>query len=391
MSSKRENLCMKKLLLLFVCLGLAGGAAAGQSSSTQDLPAAPSASKQPPKPVPAPEPTQQPAAPKSQPQDIVPAVPPPGAASTQPANAASTPSSGAPAAPANPTVAQPTSADEPLTTIRTRVNEVNLIFTVTDKRGRFIKDLKPADLQILDDKKPPAQITTFRAETDLPLRVGLLVDTSNSIRDRFRFEQEAAIEFLSQIVRPKKDRGFVLGFDTTAEVEQDFTDDTEKLTTGVRRLRPGGGTALFDAIYYACRDKLGKISPGEAVRRAIVIVTDGDDNQSRVTREEAIDMAQRAEVIIYAISTNISGNTSRGDKVLERLADATGGRAFFPFKDQDIPSYFAAIQDELRSQYLLAYRPADFQADGRFRSIEILAQKKNLQVRTRRGYYAPKQ
>ncbi len=127
------------------------------------------------------------------------------------------------------------------------------------------------------------------------------------------------------------------------------------------------------------------------MRRAIVLVSDGDDNQSRVTREEAIEMAQRAEVIIYAISTNISGNLGRGDKILERLADATGGRAFFPFKDQDIPSYFNAIQDELRSQYALAYRPADFQSDGRYRAIEILAQKRNLHVRARKGYYAPRQ
>jgi len=369
-----------KLAVFFVCVAL-GACALAQtpSSSPQDLPAAPSAAKNPPKPAPAP-PRQQTA--KPEPQDIVPAAPP---ATNQPAATAAKPAD-------NGTTSDSSSNnDEPLTTIRKRVNEVNLVFTVTDKRGHFIKDLKPEDVQILDDKKPPAQIMSFRAETDLPLRVGLLVDTSNSIRDRFRFEQEAAIEFLSQIVRPKKDQAFVIGFDTTAEVEQDFTDNTEKLTGGVRALRPGGGTALFDAIYYACRDKLGKVNPEQAVRRAIVLVTDGDDNQSRVTREEAIDMAQRAEVIIYAISTNISGNTSRGDKVLERLADATGGRAFFPFKDQDIPSYFSAIQDELRSQYLLAYRPADFETDGRFRSIEVLAKKNNLKVRTRRGYYAPKQ
>jgi VWFA-related protein len=387
MSYTRENFRMK-LVLLFVCLGLGASAVAQSSGPAQDLPAAPSAAKNPPKPAPPPAPAQQQPA-KSEPQDIVPAGP----AANQPATAPTQPA--AKPAPDNSAAttsdASSSNGDEPLTTIKRRVNEVNLVFTVTDKRGHFIKDLRPEDVQILDDHKPPQQVMSFRAETDLPLRVGLLVDTSNSIRDRFRFEQEAAIEFLSQIVRPKKDQAFVIGFDTTAEVEQDFTDNTEKLTTGVRQLRPGGGTALFDAVYYACRDKLGKVNPEQAVRRAIVLVTDGDDNQSRVTREEAIDMAQRAEVIIYAISTNISGNTSRGDKVLERLADATGGRAFFPFKDQDIPSYFSAIQDELRSQYLLAYRPADFEPDGRFRSIEVLAKKNNLRVRTRRGYYAPRQ
>ena len=185
------------------------------------------------------------------------------------------------------------------------------------------------------------------------------MDASNSVRDRFRFEQESAIEFLNQIVRPKSDRAFVIGFDTTAEVTQDFTDSAELLSRGVRMLRPGGGTALYDAIYYACRDKLMKARPHGPARRAIILLSDGEDNQSRVTREEAIEMAQRAEVIIYTISTNISGVKLRGDKVLERLADATGGRAFFPFKIQDVANAFSEIQDELRSQYLLAYKPAD--------------------------------
>lgn len=282
--------------------------------------------------------------------------------------------------------------DEPLTVIKKQVNEVNLVFTVTDKRGRFIKDLKQSDFMVLDDKKPPTSVVNFGSETNLPLRVGLLVDASNSIRDRFRFEQDAAIEFLNQIVRAKYDKAFVIGFDTTAEVTQDFTDSAEKLSAGVRSLRPGGGTALYDAIYYACRDKLMKSQDQFATRRAIILLTDGDDNQSRVTREEAIEMAQRAEVVIYPISTNVSGLKMKGDKVLERFADATGGRAFFPFKIEDVANAFSEIQDELRSQYLLAYKPADFQTDGRYHSIEILADNhKNYKVRSRKGYYAPKQ
>lgn len=281
--------------------------------------------------------------------------------------------------------------DQPLTTIRRVVNEVNLVFTVTDKRGRFIKDLKQSDFRVLDNKIPPEAIRNFSSETNLPLRVGLLVDASNSIRDRFRFEQDAAIEFLNQIVRPRFDRAFTIGFDTTAEVTQDFTDSSEKLSRGVRMLRPGGGTALYDAVYFACRDKLMKSNDTVATRRAIILLTDGEDNQSRVTREEAIEMAQRAEVVIYPISTNVSGVKSKGDKVIERMADATGGRAFFPFKIEDVANAFSEIQDELRSQYLLSYKPADFQADGRFHSIEIMADKKNLRVRARKGYYAPKQ
>ncbi len=283
-------------------------------------------------------------------------------------------------------------AGQPLETIRKRVDEVNVVFTVVDKRGRFVKDLKKDDFRVMDDSKPPASIVSFSSETNLPLRVGLLIDSSNSVRDRFRFEQEAAIEFLNSVVRPRFDQAFTIGFDTTAEVTQDFTDNAERLARGVRSLRPGGGTALYDAIYYASRDKLMKAEARGPVRRAIILLSDGDDNQSRVTREEAIEMAQRAEVIIYAISTNVSGVKERGDKVMERLAEATGGRAFFPFKIQDVANAFSDIQDELRSQYALSYKPADFRSDGRYRSIEIVAaNQKNMKVRARKGYYAPRQ
>jgi Ca-activated chloride channel homolog len=282
--------------------------------------------------------------------------------------------------------------DQAATTIRTVVNEVNLIFTVTDKHGRFIKDLKAADIALLDDNKPPAKVEDFRSETDLPLRVGLLVDASNSIRDRFTFEQQAAIEFLSQIIRPRKDFGFVLGFDTTPEITQDFTSDADRLAKGVRALRPGGGTALFDALYGACRDKLLKYQEKSPVttRRAIILLSDGEDNQSRVTREEAIEMAQRADTIIYTISTNVSGTKTRGDKVLERIAEATGGRAFFPFKIEDVANAFSEVQEELRSQYAISYKPADFTADGRYRTIQISAANKKYKVRARKGYFAPR-
>ncbi len=179
---------------------------------------------------------------------------------------------------------------------------------------------------------------------------------------------------------------------STPEVTQDFTDNTEKLAHGVHDLRPGGGTALYDALYFACRDKLMKAPKVVTVRRAIILLSDGDDNQSHVTREEAIEMAQRAEAIIYTISTNVSGTKGPGDKVLERIADATGGRAFSPFQIRDVANAFAEIQDELRSQYAIAYKPADFRADGHFRPIQITAENnKKLFIRARRGYYAPMQ
>lgn len=289
--------------------------------------------------------------------------------------------------------ADPADSNDPnVPVIHARTDEVNVVFTVTDKKGRRITDLKQKDFLVVDDNKPPSEIRSFHNETNLPLQVGLLIDASNSVRDRFKFEQEAAIEFLNQIIHPLRDQAFVVGFDVTPEVTQDFTDNTESLAHGVHELRPGGGTALYDAIYFACRDKILKNAKGLTVRRAIILLSDGDDNQSHVTREEAIEMAQRAEAVIYAISTNVSGTKGQGDKVLERIADATGGRAFFPFQLRDVANDFAEIQDELRSQYAISYKPADFKSDGHYRSIEIVANdRKNFRVRSRRGYYAPAQ
>jgi VWFA-related protein len=387
-----KNLMRSGRVLLLFIVALAVTSLRAQDGNSGSLPDAPSAAgkpaPQPPKTPPAQEPT--PAAPpQSAPAN------PGTATSAVPAESTELP----PEPEAKPPAAQPPQPvpagakdDESVTTIRKTVNEVNVVFTVTDKHGRYIKDLTKEDIKVLDDSKPAAEIRSFHSETDLPLRVGLLIDASNSVRDRFKFEQEAAIEFLNQIVRPKFDRAFVVGFDVTPSVTQDFTDNTEDLSRGIRALRPGGGTAMYDALYFACRDKLLKEAVTGPTRRAIILLSDGEDNQSHVTREEAIEMAQRAEVIVYTISTNVSGTKRPGDKVLERIADATGGRAFFPFQITDVSNAFAEIQDELRSQYAVAYKPADFKADGHYHSIEIVAvNKKSLKVRSRKGYYAPNQ
>ncbi len=313
-----------------------------------------------------------------------------------PANQAPSPSPQASPQSSGQAPAQPNSgngdiqAEEPVSTIRTTTNEVRVVFTVTDKHGHYIKDLKQADFKVIDDKKP-AELRSFHSETDLPLEVGLLIDASNSVRDRFKFEQEAAIEFLNGTIRRGYDEAFIVGFDVTPEVVQDFTDNTESLSIGVRSLRAGGGTAMYDALYFACRDKLLKHEQTRQVRRAIILLSDGEDNQSHVTREEAIEMAARAETIVYTISTNISGMKGAGDKTLERIADATGGRAFFPFQMREVSDAFSSIQEELRSQYAVAYKPENFLADGRYRTIEIQAPGKGFKVRTRKGYYAPKQ
>jgi Ca-activated chloride channel homolog len=286
------------------------------------------------------------------------------------------------------------SADEPqnsVITIRSRVNEVNVLFIATNKHGKFVRDLNQTDFSILDDHKPPQAILNFRRETDLPLHMGLLVDTSGSVGSRFEFEQTAATAFMQHTLRKGYDRAFVMGFNSHSQMAQDFTDNVSLLSTGVHRLHDGGGTALYDAVYRACKEKFLKDRPDRPVRKAIIVVSDGEDNQSEFSRAQAIEMAQRAEVIIYAISTDDSGLVLRGDKVLEQLAEATGGRAFFPFKMKDITHSFAAIEDELRSQYVVSYRPANFDADGRYRSIEISSLKKDLQVRARKGYFAPQQ
>jgi Ca-activated chloride channel family protein len=296
-----------------------------------------------------------------------------------PNGAAKSPSSGAPAQP-----------DQSVFTVRKTVSEVHLVFTVTDKHSHYIKDLKKNDFKILDDHKPPEEILSFNSQTDLPLQVGLLIDASESVSSRFKFEQEAAIEFLKQTLRPKYDQAFVIGFDLTPKVTQDFTDDIEKLSAGIRALQPGNLTALYDALYYACRDKLLKQPQAGPVRRVVILLSDGDDNASSVTREKAIEMAQGAEVSVYTISTNSTRSGGRGNKTLERIAEATGGRSYVPSQITEVANAFAAIQEELRSQYAVSYKPAAFKPDGHYRTIEVQAQnQKGLRIRSRKGYRSP--
>jgi Ca-activated chloride channel homolog len=276
-------------------------------------------------------------------------------------------------------------------TIPVAVNEVYLIFTVTDSRGQFIKDLKLSDFALLDDQKAPAQVFSFQQQTNLPLRVGLLIDTSTSIRRRFEFEQQAAIEFLLDNIHPGSDRAFVMGFDVAPDLKQDWTNNLDLLESGVNALRPGGGTALYDALYTACRDKLADSARGqEPVRKALILVSDGNDNQSRVYLDEAIKMCQRAETIVYAIDTNTSPSREKGDDVLKRISDATGGITFTPQRLEDIANGFRQVSEELRSQYALAYRPADFKPDGSFRPIYLYCNQRRYTVRVSKGYFAPR-
>lgn len=269
------------------------------------------------------------------------------------------------------------------------VTRVNLLFTVSDKKGRFVNDLTQDDFEILENKKPQT-ILQFTSESNLPLRLAILIDTSNSIRERFKFQQDAATDFINTVIRPRQDKAAVVSFDMSAELVADLSDDTEKLGSAIRSLRPGGGTALYDAIFFACRDKLTQDQPLEKYRRAMVILSDGDDNQSRWTREQALEMAHKSDVVIYAISTNRSGIESDGDKVLKFFAQETGGLAFFPFKAQDMAQDFENIANELRHQYAVLFRPEPFKTDGLYHAVKVVVKKrKDLVVRARHGYYAP--
>jgi VWFA-related protein len=323
------------------------------------------------------------------------------AASIHAQPAAAAPQAAAPAQtqqPATPTPQQPqlTPRDEnsppeqgQTSSIVVYTNEVDLIFTVAGKNGHFVTGLQQQAFGLLDDGKPPVKVRRFTQQTNLPLRVGIMLDTSNSIRQRFQFEQQAATDFLLQVLHPA-DRAFVEGFDVQTDVSQDFTNRIDLLDTGIRKLRPGGGTALFDALYKTCRDQMLTLKETNAVRKALVLVSDGDDDYSRALESDAIKMCQRAETIVYTISTNVGPSQDKGDDVLRQIADATGGQAFFPKRIEDVATGFQNIEEELRSQYLLVYEPADFKQDGSFRTIYLHALDPRYSVRAKKGYFAPR-
>jgi VWFA-related protein len=368
--------------LLFCLLTVAAVPLRGQTSAT---PAAVTPAPSEPKPQSAtpanqaPTPSQQPAA---SPQTTTPAALQ--QSGTQPATPSTQqPPAQQPGAPSLP------NQDQPTETIKVQVNEVNLIFTVTDKKGKFITGLKRENFGLLDDGRPPLAVLRFTQQTNLPLRVGIMLDTSSSIRQRFQFEQDSAIEFFLQILH-RGDRAFVEGFDIQTDLAQDFTNNVDLLNQGIRKLRPGGGTALFDALYKTCKDQMLTLQETGAVRRALVLVSDGDDNYSRVQESDAIKMCQRADTIVYTISTNVSPSKDKGDDVLKQISEATGGQAFYPTRLEDVAIGFRNIEEELRSQYHLVYRPSNLKMDGSFRTIYLQATDPRYHVRAQKGYFAPR-
>src|SRR5882672_2103168 len=295
-------------------------------------------------------------------------------------------------------------------TIKTVVNLVDVLFTVLNRRNKLVPELEKGDFKVWDDKAPQ-EIRYFSRQSDLPLRIGMLLDTSNSIRDRIKFEQDASINFLFSVLRHNKDEAFVMTFDDEPQIVQGFTGDAGALRDQITKTRAGGGTAIYDAIYEACVKELShpprppRDQP-DVVRRVMILISDGEDNLSTHTRTEAIEMAQRTSVVIYTLSTSIqwvsltqnyeaskSGDRkyhlTDGDKILQDLAEETGGRSFFPYHVDDLDQSFQDIGDELRNQYSIAYLPTNYVLDGRYHKIRIeIPDHKGYQVRARRGYFA---
>lgn len=286
----------------------------------------------------------------------------------------------------SPTVASASSSNKELVV---DVDLVNVVFSVLDKKGKAVPDLNQHEISIMEDDATQ-KITNFTQDAGGPMALVVLIDTSNSIRTQFKVEQEAAIDFFHTTVRRRQDKAMLMSFDSTVDILQPFTDDADLLTKAVRRLKTGGGTKMFDAIQVACQEHLKKET---GVRRVLVLISDGDDNMSFEVLNSAIEAAQRAEVAIYAISTNTSGffgmSAPKNDKVLKRLAEETGGRAFFPSKIDEMAVNFQDISLELRNQYSLGYRSANRQKDGSFRNIKISTTRKDAKVFHRKGYYAP--
>ena len=274
-------------------------------------------------------------------------------------------------------------------TYRVNVDLVNLLCSVKDKNtNAFVTNLAKEDFSAYEDDQKQ-EIKNFVRETNLPLTIALLVDTSGSVSPKLQFEQDAAISFFQNVLRDQ-DRAMVLSFDSGVDLVQDFTNDPNQLAKQIRRLRAAGGTALYDAIYLASDEKLIR----ETGRKAIVILSDGDDTASRLAFEPALEMALRAETIIFSISVNRGGffgtsNEKLGDKVLKRLADETGGQALFPFKIEELEDSFRQISQELRSQYSIGYLSSNTRRDGAYRKVEIRVAEKGLKLNYRKGYYAP--
>ena len=335
----------------------------------------------------------------------------------QPATTAPTPPG-----PASNQGTTPTSPEK----IGVRVEVVNVPVTVLDKRGRPVIDLNKEDFQVLENGVPQA-IRYFSREMRQPLRIGLILDTSNSARPALQFEKDAASEFVFNMLqgRSSKNQIFLQTYDAASSVIQDFTNEPEMLNEKIRGLKAGGGKALYDAIYFACKEKMMNSGPPANMRRVLVVVSDGRDVESQHSLDEAISMARKAETLIYAIGNAAYGYANPADKILETISVETGGAAFFPLEETpgtdlgtgylshgqigdtsqnkglgaatgvysatrlvQLADSLESIGHELNEQYSLGYTPANNKADGTYRTIRVVARRKDVKVRAKPGYFA---
>jgi len=282
--------------------------------------------------------------------------------------------------------AQPRLSDQ---TYRVSVDLINIFCSVWDKEtSSFVTNLTKDNFAVYEDNNKQ-EILNFSREINLPLTIALLIDTSQSVAPKLKFEQEASTNFFHSVLQ-EKDRAMLLEFDSGVTLVQDFTNDINKLAKQIKTLRAAGGTALYDAIYLACDEKLIR----EMGRKTIVILSDGEDMSSKYTFEQALEMALKAEATIFAISVNRGGfygvgNTKNGDMVMQQFADETGGKVFMPFKVEELESAFQQISRELRSQYNIGYLSNNTQRDGTYRKVDVKVAEKGLKARFRKGYYAP--
>lgn len=277
----------------------------------------------------------------------------------------------------------------PAATISKSVDEVNLAFTVTDKHGRFIGDLGPSDFRLLDDHLAPERLTFFQQRSDLPLHLAVLIDASSSVEHRFRFETGAAASFLKSIVRPGKDKALIVTFNDSVKTVVEPTDKTAQINSALNKLKPAGNTALHEAVVYAC-NRLRQIPETQVTRRAIILISDGVDTVHRSSLKQAEQEASRSEVMIFSLSTNYSKEdvNGEGDEVLGELSASTGGTLLRAQEETQLHSALRMVEKALHNQYVLAYTPAAFAANGKYRSVELTALKRGLRANCRRGYFA---
>ncbi len=276
-------------------------------------------------------------------------------------------------------------------TYRISVDLVNIFCSAWNKDTKaFVTNLAREDFAVYEDGMKQ-EIKNFARETNMPLTIALLVDTSQSVAPKLKFEQEAAINFFYTLLK-ENDRAMLVEFDSAVTMVQDFTNDPNKLAKQIRSMQAAGNTALYDAIVRTCDEKLIR----ETGRKALVILSDGNDSASTETLARAREMALNADVTIFSISINrgglfgVGGDSRGGDKVLQQLANETGGKALFPFLVEDLDSAFREISQELRSQYNLGYISGNTKRDGSYRKIEVKVGERSLKLNYRKGYFSPK-